>query len=123
MDQEMGSKMEFKTRNKQEIRNKMEEMGVNGKQDKRRNIIFQRKTRKTGGKSLKTGKKLKEIQKQDNTRFWRDKISARKDFDKILGNAENRNKNENKVFQCCQAENQTNKSQNQTFIRPYFYQK
>ena len=25
--------------------------------------------------------------------------------------------------QCCQAENQTKKSQNQTFIRPYFYQK
>ena len=46
MDQEMGSKMEFKTRNKQEIRNKMEEMGVNGKQDKRRNLIFQQETRK-----------------------------------------------------------------------------
>ena len=25
--------------------------------------------------------------------------------------------------QCCQAENQTKKSQNQTFIRPYFYKK
>ena len=29
----------------------------------------------------------------------------------------------NKLKQCCQAENQTKKSQNQTFIRPYFYQK
>ena len=26
-------------------------------------------------------------------------------------------------MQCCQAENQTKKFQNQTFIRPYFYQK
>ena len=28
-----------------------------------------------------------------------------------------------RTSQCCQAENQTKKSQNQTFMRPYFYQK
>ena len=30
---------------------------------------------------------------------------------------------DNMHVQCCQAEDQTEKSQNQTFIRPYFYQK
>ena len=29
---------------------------------------------------------------------------------------------QNSAGQCCQAENQTKKSQNQTFLRPYFYQ-
>ena len=79
MDQEMGIKMEFKKRNGQEIRNKMEEMGVNGKQDKRRNINFQRKTRKTGGKTVKTGKNLK-IKRNTETR--RHKILVRQDFRK-----------------------------------------
>ena len=41
---EMGNKTEFETRN-----------GVNGKLDERRNIIFQRKTRKTGKKLEKQG--------------------------------------------------------------------
>ena len=61
-------------------------MGVNGKQDETRYIIFQQKTRKngkTGGKTLlkkpqeKKKKKIQEIQKRD--------------FDKVSGNAENGN--------------------------------
>jgi hypothetical protein len=62
-----------------------QEMGVNGKRDKTRYIIFQRKTRKTekikknkGGKARKKHRKLQEIQKQD--------------FEEILENAEKGNK-------------------------------
>ena len=71
-------------------------MGVNGKRDKTRNIIFQRKIRnreKTGEKHKKERKRKKkqEMQKQDKIRFQRVKISARQDFNKISGNAENKN--------------------------------
>ena len=38
-------------------RNFRQEMGLNGKQDKTRYIIFQQKTRKTGKKTGKTGEK------------------------------------------------------------------
>ena len=57
-------------------------MGVNGKQDDTRYIIFQRKTRKTGkkqekqgGKTLKTGKKNRE--KPENYKKYRNEISTR----------------------------------------------
>ena len=41
---------------------------------------------------------LQEIQKHKETRFCQDKISARRDFDEILGNAENKKENKNTVF-------------------------
>ena len=57
-------------------RNSRREMGVNGKRDETRDIIFQQKTKKrkiTGKQHKKQGgkktKKIKEILKRDETRF------------------------------------------------------
>ena len=66
-------------------------MGVNGKQDETRNIIFQRKTRKNGNKHEKQERKKQKQKKPENykkyrneaiqdfgeTRFPRDEISTR----------------------------------------------
>ena len=61
-------------------------MGENGKRDERKNIILQIKNKKGGGESLK---KKQKITRNTETRYWRDKV---------LGNAENNDKNENEVF-------------------------
>ena len=61
-------------------------MGVNGKRDKTRNIIFQRKTRKAGKTGENTHKKQGKKQEKEkitrNKETRRDKISARQDFGK-----------------------------------------
>ena len=52
----MGEKWETR-------QNSRQEMGVNGKRDETRNIIFQQqKTRKIGGKNWKTGKNTKKLE-------------------------------------------------------------
>ena len=74
----MGNKTEFETRN--------------GKQDgigERRKTGKNKKNRQKNRINRGKNRKLQEIQKEDETRFWQDKISARRDFDEILGNAEN----------------------------------
>ena len=78
-------------------------MGVNGKQDETRNIIFQQKNKKnrenTREKNQENTKKKQEKKTQKitrNTELRQDKILAQQDFDEILGSAEN--ENNNKVF-------------------------
>ena len=100
--------------------NKTEETR-NGKQDKKRHFSTTKKLEKQGinrknrgGNTKKQGEKQEKklkitrntetrqdkiLARQDfsKTRFWQDKISARQDIDKISGNAENRNENNNEV--------------------------
>ena len=88
----METETELETRNRRKWETR---------RDKKHNFSTKNKKNgeKTGGKTLKEKGKnwnLQELQKQDETRFQRDKISARQDLDDILGNAENGNKN--KVF-------------------------
>ena len=66
-------------------------MGVNGKQDETRYIIFQQKTRKTGGKNLKN--RGKNTKKHEKTRRKKRKIQEiqKRDFHEVPGNAENGN--------------------------------
>ena len=76
--------------------NEMRKINFSSKNEKNRGTGKNRKKTLKKKRKRETGKsrKLQEIQKQDNARFWRVKISARRDFDEISGNAENGNKNE-----------------------------
>ena len=72
----MGDKWEMR-------RNLRREMGVNGKQEETRYIIFQQKTRKTGGKTEEknrgknTKKQEKEQEKTENYKKYRNEILMR----------------------------------------------
>ena len=69
-------------------------MGVNGKQNNTRNIIFQQKNEKN---REKTGKKQgKNTKKQEKNRKLQE--IQKQDFDKISEHAENGNENKNEVF-------------------------
>ena len=71
--QEMGKKCATR-------QNLRREIGVNGKQDKTSNVIFQRKTRKTGEKTGKTEErtlKKKQRKKTENYKKYRNKILTR----------------------------------------------
>ena len=67
MDREMGKETEFKTRNGEKWerrRNLRREMGVNGKRDETRYIIFLTKNKKQGKKLENRGKNTKKTGKQ-----------------------------------------------------------
>ena len=63
-------------------------MGVNEKQDKTRNIIFQQQTRKTGKHRKKQGTKHQKTLEKRRKKS-RKITKKKKDFDKISENAEN----------------------------------
>ena len=54
---------------------------------------------------------------------WSKKKKEGRQGEKEGSDAEKKVGSSEEGMQCCQAENHTKKSQNQTFIRPYFYQK
>ena len=96
----MGNETEFKTRNKfkwETRRVQKHNFSTENKKNREKQEKLGENTKKQGTKlKKKKNRKLQEIQKQDETRYLRDKISMRQDFVKISGNAENGNKN--KVF-------------------------
>ena len=74
-----------------------------GNETRRESSFFnkkQEKRGKTGGKHQKSGEKKENYKKYKNkilARYW-EMLKKKQDFDGILGNAENGNKNKNEVF-------------------------